>query len=326
MITTVNGAFDKFLKDTVNLDSGVTDKARKSRDNLINNIKGFSEDEDFFETYNDKILKYGSFAKKTKIRELDDIDIMLCISAGGRTYTTLTEGYKIIGLDADKSNGLCDDGTSDLNSTKVINRFISKLSDLNDYSKSEMHKNHEAATLQLKSYTWNFDIVPCFYTDTGVYLIPDGNGKWKNTDPRIDADLVTRINQKHKGNILNVIRLTKYWNRHNSTHTMGSYLLETMILNYYDDLGEKDNYWVDLEFKNFIEYLTSNILFDVEDPKGMQGNINNFSYEERLKISEKAKWCYDKACEAAEMENQNHKSSISKWAEIFGDEFPQYEE
>ena len=28
--------------------------------------------------------------------------------------------------------------------------------------KIEMHKNQEALTLQLKSYPWNFDIIPCF--------------------------------------------------------------------------------------------------------------------------------------------------------------------
>ena len=80
----------------------------------------------------------------------------------------------INGSDADSKNGLMTDNTNYLNSTKVINRFISKLSDLQDYSKAEMHKNHEAATLQLKSYTWNFDIVPCFYTDTGFYLLNIG--------------------------------------------------------------------------------------------------------------------------------------------------------
>lgn len=76
----------------------------------------------------------------------------------------------------DKNNRLNTNGTDNLNSTKVINRFISKLSDLNDYRKAEMHKNHEAVTLKLKSYDWNFDIVPCFYCKGDFYLIPDGNG------------------------------------------------------------------------------------------------------------------------------------------------------
>lgn len=325
MATTVNNAFGEFLKNTVNLDSDVTSKARRSRDNLIENIKNFSGDDDFFVTYNDRILKFGSFAKKTKIRELDDIDIMFCLNGEGRTYTELTNGFEINGVQSDKDNSLCDDGTYKLNSTKVINRFISKLKDLNDYKKSEMHKNYEAATLQLKSYTWNYDIVPCFYTTLDLYLIPDGKGKWKKTDPRIDANNVTNINQKHKGNVLNALRLTKYWNRYNSTYTIPSYLLETMILNYYDDLSEKDNYWVDIEFRSIVQYISNKILDDVDDPKGMQGNINFFTTEERDKVSEKAKSTYDKALEASGLESTDQKAAINKWREIFGKNFPEYD-
>ncbi|KJZ85231.1 hypothetical protein ClosIBUN13A_CONTIG124g01988 [Clostridium sp. IBUN13A] len=328
LATTVDQAFIEFLKDKVNLDPNITTKARSSRDNLIENIKGFSGDDDFFTTYNDRILKFGSFAKKTKIRELDDIDMMFCLSADGRTYTELTDGFEINGVQADKDNSLCIDDTYKLNSTKVINRFISKLEELNDYKKSDMKKNHEAATLQLKSYTWNFDIVPCFYTTSDIYLIPDGKGNWKKTDPRIDADNVSTINQKHKGKVLNVIRLTKYWNRYNSTVTITSYLLETMILNYYNNLIESENYWVDLEFKNVLQYLSNEILNDVADPKGIQGNINLFSIDDRLKISKKAKDCYDKACEAStsELTDKDQESAINKWGEILGDEFPKYEE
>lgn len=177
MAITVNNTFNEFLKNTVNLDPDITSKARKSRDNLISNINNFSGNDDFFKTYNDKTLNYGSFARKTKIRELDDIDIMLCLNADGRTYEA--NSFTIYGLQSDKDNNLCNNYTNELNSTKVINRFISKLKNLNDYKKSEMHKNHEAATLQLKSYTWNFDIVPCFYTTADFYLIPDGYGGWK---------------------------------------------------------------------------------------------------------------------------------------------------
>lgn len=325
MATTVNNAFKEFLKNTVNLDSDVTSKARRSRDNLIENIKNFSGDDDFFVTYNDRILKFGSFAKKTKIRELDDIDMMFCLSGEGRSYTELTNGFEINCIQSDKDNGLCDCGTNKLNSTKVINRFISKLEKLNDYKKSEMHKNYEAATLQLKSYTWNYDIVPCFYTTSDLYLIPDGKGKWKKTDPRIDSNNLTNINQKHKGNVLNSIRLTKYWNRYNSTYTIPSYLLETMILNYYDDLSEKDNYWVDLEFRDVVQYISNKILDDVDDPKGIQGNINYFTSEERNKVSERAKSAYDKALGASNLESTDQKSAISKWCEIFGDKFPKYD-
>ena len=56
MATTVNNAFEEFIKDKVNLDQNQTTIARKSRDNLIDNINNFSEDIDFFSVYKDKNL------------------------------------------------------------------------------------------------------------------------------------------------------------------------------------------------------------------------------------------------------------------------------
>lgn len=164
------------------------------------------------------------------------------------------------------------DNTNYLNSTKVINRFISKLSDLQDYSKAEMHKNHEAATLQLKSYTWNFDIVPCFYTDTG------------------------------------------------------SYLLECMILQKYENKEASENWWIDLEFRDLLNYLSSAILSDVDDPKGIQGNLNSFCWDDRCKISDALTNAYNKAVEASNMElnDKNQKGAITKWGEVLGSDFPEY--
>ena len=49
MATTVNGAFSEFMRETVNLDQEKTKTARSSRDNLIDNIKGFSGQNDFFQ-------------------------------------------------------------------------------------------------------------------------------------------------------------------------------------------------------------------------------------------------------------------------------------
>lgn len=326
MATTVINAFSEFLKNTVNLDLDVTATARSSRDNLISNINGFSGEDDFFDVYTERNLKFGSFARHTKIRELDDIDLMICLSAEGeRTYSENFSCIRIIGSEKDKTNGLLIDGTNYLNSTKVINRFIAKLTILNDYSKAEMHKNQEAATLKLKSYTWNFDIVPCFYTTGDFYLIPDGSGNWKKTDPRIDNDRTTSVNQEHDGNLLNLIRLMKYWNNRKCTLKIGSYLLECMILNQYEAKSKADNWWIDLEFKELLNKLSSAILYEVNDPKGIQGNLNNFSINDKFKISAALSEAYKKACDAREFEIKgDQKKSINKWREVLGTDFPTY--
>lgn len=303
-----------------------TGMARTSRDNLISNLNGFSGDNDFFTLFPEFHLKFGSFARKTKIRPLDDIDLMICIAAEGRTYTKDGDKFYVHGMDSDASNGLFAENTNLLNSTKLINRIIKKLSNLNDYSKAEMHKNQEAATLQLKSYTWKFDIVPCWHMDIDRFLIPDGSGNWKLTDPRIDKQRLKDINQKHKGKLLDIIRIMKYWNNRAITYTMESYLLECMILDVYEHKPEQDNYWIDIEFRDLLDVISHKILGRVFDPKEIQGNLNNFLFEERYKISSALSDAYEKACDATRLEHtdKDQKAAIAKWREILGDSFPDY--
>lgn len=330
MASSVNSAFDEFLKNTIRLDPDKTSIARSSRDNLISNIKSFSGNDDFFLISSDFNLKYGSFARKTKIKPLDDIDLMICIMGCGREYTIRDGKYFITTINSDEDNDLLtEDGY--LSSRKVINRFINKLRALNDYSKAELHRNQEAVTLKLKSYDWNFDIVPCWHTDTDKFLIPDGSGNWKMTDPRIDNERTQIINQKHKGKVLDLIRIIKYWNNRKVTLRINSYLLECMILDYYDSQCEQLCYCTDMELRGLFLSLSNRILQCVNDPKGIQGDLNTFSCEERNKISLALYNAYQKASEAvffnypsALWENPDPKSAILKWREIFGDEFPSY--
>ena len=324
MASTVSIAFEEFLKNSVRLDSDQATKARNSRDNLISNLNDFSGGDDFFTLYKEKHLKYGSFARNTKIRPIDDIDLMICISGEGRKYSNSGSTYYITGVDSDYSNNLMT-GTS-LNSTKVINRFLKKLGTLHDYRKAEMHKNQEAATLQLMTYDWNFDIVPCWSMDIDKYLIPDGTGNWKITDPRIDNNRTMELNQKHKGRMLDVIRLMKYWNNRTITLKVDSYLLECMVLEVYQSMEVKDNYWVDLEFRDLLNRIAEMILYDVQDPKGIQGNINKYSFEDRVKISVALTNAYNKAKEASVLEliKKDQKAAINKWREVLGPSFPQY--
>lgn len=325
MASTVNTAFDEFLKDTVRLYSKETDTARASRDNLISNINGFSGDDDFFTLFPKRHLMFGSFARRTKIRPLDDIDLMICLSAEGRSYTKSGGTFYIYGLNNDISNDLTTQNGIYLNSTKVINRFIKKLGSLNDYSKAEMHKNKEAATLKLRSYDWNYDIVPCWHMDIDKYLIPDGKGNWKLSDPRIDNSRTAELNQKHKGKLLDVIRIMKYWNSRAVTYTIDSYPLECMILDIYENIPTKDNYWVDLEFKDLLKALSNKIMFNLNDPKGIQGNLNSFSSTERATISKVLFDAHLKAIEAGKFESEgNQKSAILTWRKVLGPDFPDY--
>ncbi|MDP2561184.1 nucleotidyltransferase [Psychrobium sp. 1_MG-2023] len=329
MATTVNSAFNKFMKDYVNLDSDQVVKARASRNWLIKQINNFpGKNDDFPALYEEKHFGFGSFARSTKKRNLDDIDHLVCMKAQGLTYTEYSDTIYIhVPDDIKPFSKLMQTNADYLSSIKVVNRFVKHLDAIPQYKKAEIKRNQEAATLQLSTYEWNFDIVPCFYTTEdsngkSFYIIPDGNGNWKKTDPRLDKNRTTRVNQLRDGHVLQAIRAMKYWNKRQTMATMGSYLLENMILDYYENNSATQ--WIDIEVKYLLQYIKENIYSSVADPKGIQGNINTLTDDEKYSIFSRAYDDYARAVDASQSENSNPAYAIGKWRSIFGLNFPTY--
>jgi hypothetical protein len=329
MPITVYAAFDDFLKNTVRLNSNRTDIARTSKNNLVNEIVDFPNGGEFPPLHPEKNIDYGSFSRKTKTRPLDDIDLMIVLNAQGSTYIESSSGIEIhVSADAKILSELCNEGTSILSSIKVINLFKAHLKDVSKFSKAEIKRNQEAVTLNLESYEWVFDIVPCMKanatSDATFYMIPDGKGNWKATDPRIDKQRTSSTNELQTVSVLDMVRLLKLWARHAAIPVIGSYFLENLILNYYNS-GVTSVIYVDIELVKLFAYIYHNIHYALDDPKGFQGDINHLTYEEREKVKMKAADHYHKAVEARELEqDKKMEESINKWGEIFGASFPTY--
>lgn len=332
MASTVNNAFNEFMKDYVNLDKDQVAQARSSRNWLVEQVNGFpSKYDDFPALYKEKHSGFGSFARSTKKRPLDDIDHLICMKANGVTYTELYDGTIEMTVPSGVkpfSQLLQTGSTTLLSSIKVVNRFVKYLDQIPQYEKAEIKRNQEAATLKLKNYDWNFDIVPCFHTipetdGRSYYLIPDGKGNWKKTDPRLDKARTTKVNQDRDGHVLQVIRAMKYWNNRPTMASMGSYLLENMILDYYEN--NTATQWIDYEVRKLLNYIKNNIYSSVYDPKNIQGNINTLTDEEKYSIFSRAYDDYDKAVDAYNNETSNPAYAISKWQSIFGANFPSYD-
>lgn len=329
MPITVNAAFNKFMTEYVNLESAQVAQARQSRKWLLGQINSFpSKYADFPRLYEDRHFGFGSFARSTKKQPLDDIDHLLCMSANGVTYSEVGDTiYMSVPENSLPFNKMLHDSGNFLNSIKVVNRFVKYLDQVPQYDKAEKKRNQEAATLNLTSYPWNFDIVPCFITradDYGndFYIIPDGKCHWKKTDPRLDKARTTRVNQLRNGNVLSVIRIMKYWNRRPTMASMGSYLLENMILDYYDTHSASQN--INTEIANVLAYIRDHIFTSVNDPKNIQGNINHLTAIEKMSIYSRADIDLTKALEANLYASLYPSTAISKWQSIFGSNFPNY--
>lgn len=326
MANTVNQTFDEFNLNIVNLLKSTTDTARSSRDWLIEQLLSFPNSVDNFpKDYPERHIKYGSFARNTKIRPLDDIDLMYCLHGGGAYYsvdTVDTSKYYINTPNANNELKLLSNEYNVLNSIRVVNILVSALRNIPQYSNAETKRNQEAAVLNLTSYAWSYDIVPCFYTVHGFYLIPDGTGNWKATNPEIDKSNISQANSNYGGKVYQLVRTLKYWNANFASPKIGSYLFEVLVLNFVKDTGSQNTY-IDLNIRDFFNYLYQIIHYDIQDPKGIQGNINGLSPEQRQRISNKAKDCYDIALAAVdyELNKQDQLRAIEQWAKIFGTNF-----
>ncbi|MFZ3401754.1 nucleotidyltransferase, partial [Aeromonas salmonicida] len=272
---------------------------------------------------------FGSFHRSTKKQPLDDIDQMFCFSAHGDMHYSEVGStvYIVIGEDniVYKRFVSFQDSTK-LSSIRIVNLLVDSLNQIPQYSNSAS-RNSEAATLQATSYPWNFDIVPCFMTTEDAYgntyyLIPDGYGNWKKTDPRKDKERSSRVNQNNDKKVLQIIRLMKYWNKRPTMATMGSYLLENMILDFYETNSVTS--YIDWDVKAVLGYISSNIFLAVQDPKGIQGNINTLTFGQQLSISQRAIADIARLQEAGDYEFENTKRAIDQWRIVFGNNFPTY--
>ncbi len=332
MARTVRAAFEEFRRKVVDLDADEVQMARSSRDFLLNQIFRLPDKDPDFPWLTDPRVFFGSFARRTKIQPLDDIDILVVMHGGGgyeRSYPQDQYRFKVDPGEMKSPVRYLTDDEGFINSTKVLLKFRDALSSLRYYEKAEIHKRGEAVTLKLRSYPWNFDIVPAFGVTDGFnpliyFLIPDGKGHWKRTDPRRDDERVKRINQKHNGIVLPVIRLVKYWNRKSKVPTMMSYWFETIALSIFENIDPVQT--LQIGVYSFFEYAAASVLEPCPDPKNLGPNLDeNVDNETRRKISDELSKCAEIAFSALIYEKiDNHRLAISEWRKIFGSEFPTY--
>ncbi|OXX36241.1 hypothetical protein B9J90_08950 [Vibrio sp. V09_P4A23P171] len=324
----INKSINAFVADHIDLHKDTVQKGRNSRNWLLDQLESMAQKvEHFPPRYTDRHKGFGSFHRSTKKQPLDDIDQLFCFSARGDMHYSEVGSTVYINIAGDNEIYGHLTSTNDntkLSSIKMVNLMVSSLDSIGQY-KNTPHRNGEAATLQAAAYDWNFDIVPCFFTAADAngkdyYLIPDGSGNWKKTDPREDKNRSARINQSHRGQILQLIRIIKYWNKRQTMATMGSYLLENMVLDYFENNKPSEEY-IEFSIRAIFDYIANAVYFPVNDPKGIQGNLNNLDFDKMKSISERAKLDSLRLHNADQYEFSNPDKAINELKAIFGSDF-----
>ena len=326
---TVALSFDQYRTKTVDLDPVETAIARKSRDYLVEQLGQLPSRDSTFPPLYGGCQYFGSFARKTKVRPLDDIDLLLLLN-GKNTSAEFYSGYTYQVRVTDNTCVLwryTDNGY--LNSTKVLNKLKSSLQIIPSYQKAESKRTGEAVTLKLTSYSWVFDIVPAFPVSDGMggtayYLISDGDSRWKRTDPRSDQATITAANQHHKNFLIPLIRVMKYWNTNSrAAPRLMSYYFETMLINglkFQPSLGGIRES-IPLAFRQ----LANQVVLSCPDQKGLGPNLDSdVSWDTKSKVQEAATKRAEYADWALEYERQgNHIEAIKWWGYTLPD-FPPY--
>lgn len=325
----VSTAFNQFCSGKVDLESTQVKSARESRGFLEEQITAISRKHSDFPLLTGEYKPFGSFARSTKIRPLDDIDLLILY---GDDVEPVPRTSCLYWLRPKSQTSILRYYTDDfgyVNSIRILNRLKSALGDVIFYKKSELNRRQEAVVLNLITYDWKFDLVPAFPVknvlgDVQYYLIPDGKGEWKPTDPRVDQANVTSMNRQHNGSLLPLIRILKYWNTYNNRKPrLSSYYFETMVIN-----GMKNKLPVSSVRRSIPTAFTElqmQLSFPCPDPKRLGTNLDDGV---ELPCKQKVK---DLAREMAEIsraaiyheDKEEHQQAIEKWQLIFAG-FPSY--
>lgn len=334
MAKTVGSAFTEFRTYIVDLDLDETKKVRVSRDYLLEQLNNLARQLPDFPKINNNI-GFGSFARRTKIRPLDDIDLMILLDKKGTTaecFLFKQNTYSLKITDRESPLKIFADENGHINSIKLVNKFVSSLGQIPSYRNAEINRNKQAAVLNLTSYNWSFDIVPAFEIydfwnkNVSCYIIPDGKGNWMKTDPREDSSRVFARNEKHNKMFLPTLRLLKYWNNLDyNKKKLDSYYFEILVSKVFGNrtpqiktLPEAIGYF----FKNCPSYLMNSC----PDPNGF-GRALDSELEPKIRKEVKdemldALSLYDKALSYEKRQRQ--REAILLWHIIFGQKFPVY--
>lgn len=343
MAYTVGGAFDAFRRDFVDLKPADTSTARSSRNYLYSQLKELADRDATFPRLSNEFRPFGSFARRTKIRPLNDIDFLVVLDNRGTRETRASfwdsYTYRLEITDYTSPFGAFrgDDGL--VSSIKILNKIRSSLSSAPNYGKAEIKRNMQAVTLKLLSYTWVSDIVPAvpiksaFSTTVDHYLIPDGKGNWIRTDPRIDDSNATRLNGQHSSLFLPTVRILKYWNGRHTKPVLGSYYFETLALKVFDLNAFPVSFFGGHKITRFppaVKYFFDRCPQHMEgscpDPKGLGPALDaGLDSETRRKVSAVMSDASKIAGLALAYESQSQPSeAMTTWGRVFGASFPMY--
>ena len=256
-------ALNKYLREVIALSRKDISSAVSSRDWFIQRVKTVIESrKNEPNLYSDNpFFVYGSYAKGTKVSDLDEFDVMVVIDSNGGSFSR-GEGSIGTGLGKASPNPkyqskFYKSDESGVSPSRILNWLKGIVKEITDSFGGEApERNGQAVTAVIKSKNLSIDLVPggvfSRLSDGKIfYNIPRGdkdNG-WIVTSPDDDIDLLERAS-KNRDNFKNVIRLGKRL-KDKYNFLIPSFAIETSAIQYLI----KKNQWYNHFYYDFVLFL-----------------------------------------------------------------------
>jgi hypothetical protein len=286
MAFTVSAAFDHFYEN-INLSGDHRETANSRRDHVVSLLKKNLEVVEAFAS--------GSIPRFTAVREYADVDVIVALH-----YSRHIK---------DKSPAQV---------LQVVRDCLAEY-------KTGVRRNGQAVTLFYNSWP-NVDIVPCARSVDNAgnvthYEIPDMNrGVWIKSKPKLHSKHVEDRSATCGPSFRKIIKMIKWWN-HKHSEFLQSFHLEVIALRVLTS-SLTDIPWDVFTYFNGAATLIQSSLWHEGD--SVDGYLGWPDRDEARKRLETARDLARDAWHLTYGSNNDHKTAITKWHQIFGDKFPEY--
>jgi hypothetical protein len=288
--TTTAQAFQKFLEDEVEptdwQEKTLIPARKNSVDEKLTEKFPASSDMPLW-----KVRLIGSAAKGTIIRPIDDIDVLAIFSNENGAY----EKYRS-------------------NAQSFLYRIREAYAGT---SMQQVGARGQAVRIFFET-GGHVDIAPVFFADGDDYLLPAGDKTWIRTSPFKANSWFSKKNTDLNGNLLQLVRLLKKWNRSHSSR-LKSFHLETATAGMFTKLGYNQR----ANLRDFFSWAPNYLR--VSDPGGHNTDLSTYLSEpDRRQVVQSFSAAHDRCKNAIDAEdNGDHAEAKRLWSIVLGDDFPQ---
>lgn len=244
----------------------------------------------------DRTFLTGSYARRTKIKPLEDVDIFAVIDLHGDQGHYRDEAPSRVVADlAALLHGKFNAAEADGMAVRV-----------------RMSDDEGQAT---------FEIVPAYDHTTSGFEVPDPvRGRWVRTDPTVHGQLTTAKNTECDGKWVPFVKMLKGWNLEAGRPIAVSFLIEVMAL----DLVRKPFGRYQDEVTAFLGNLIDRVNGPWVDPARIGPDVDELlTAAQRSVMLSAAVTALAIAEEAIYLEDEGEeRKAVDKWRELFGSRMP----